>query len=311
MTKGYYIDNVQLFKGFLIIEGWAFSGQTAAKASLSYGGVPVDSEFTAKDRPDVAAQFGDAPLRCGFTLRAIVTNIERPGEIELVLTAADEQYRIVRPGQAALESAHKPLALITDRFFQSVRAATDGVALEIGARARSGIVRRELFGDKVKYCGFDILDGENVDTVGDAHELSRHFPPKTFDFCYSVSVFEHLMWPWKVVLELNNVMKVGGLAFMQSHPTWPKHEMPWDFFRFWDSGWKALFCEATGFRVLETAEAHGVDLVPRGYTGNHPHLYWEGDYATLASAVLAEKISDPKVAWAASPDFGEFGKYPF
>ncbi len=31
----------------------------------------------------------------------------------------------------------------------------------------------------------------------------------------------------------------------------------------------------------------------------------------LASAVLAEKIGDPKVEWAASPDFAEFGAYPF
>jgi hypothetical protein len=310
MTIGHYIDNVQLFKGFLIIEGWAFSGRSPAKPSLSYRGVKVDSELTILDRPDVTVQFADAPLQCGFTLRAIVTRIERPEDIELTLATADEEYRIVRPGQAALDSAYKPLAVLTEKFFQYMRASTDGVALEIGARARSGVVRRELFGDKVKYHGFDILEGENVDIVGDAHELSRHFSSNTFDFCYSISVFEHLMWPWKVVLELNNVMKVGGLAFMQSHPTWPKHEMPWDFFRFWDSGWKALFCAATGFRVLDTAEAHGVDLVPRGYTGNR-NLYWEGDHATLASAVLAEKIADPKVTWAATPDFDEFGKYPF
>ncbi len=82
----------------------------------------------------------------------------------------------------------------------------------------------------MKYQGFDIVAGENVDVVGDAHQLSKHFSSKTFDFCFSVSVFEHLMWPWKVVLELNDVMKVGGMVFAQSHPTWPKHEIPWDFF---------------------------------------------------------------------------------
>jgi hypothetical protein len=27
-------------------------------------------------------------------------------------------------------------------------------------------------------------------------ELSRHFPPETFDFSNSFSVFEHLIMPW-------------------------------------------------------------------------------------------------------------------
>jgi SAM-dependent methyltransferase len=310
MTINYFIDNVQLFKGFLIVEGWAFSVRIPATPSLGYQGSQIDSELTIHDRPDVGVHFPDAPVRCGFQLRAIVTKIDRPQDIVVVLAASGEELRITVPGKAARDSAHKPLRILTDRFFQCVQAAPGGSALEIGARARSGIVRRELFGDKVKYQGFDIVAGENVDVVGDAHQLSKHFSSKTFDFCFSVSVFEHLMWPWKVVLELNDVMKIGGIVFAQSHPTWPKHEIPWDFFRFWDSGWKALFCEATGYRVLDTVEAIGVDLVPRAYT-EHNHLYWEGDHATLASAVLAEKIGDPKVEWAASPNFEEFGAYPF
>jgi SAM-dependent methyltransferase len=310
MTINYFIDNVQLFKGFLIVEGWAFSAGIPAMPSLGYDDSLIDSELTIRERPDVVAHFSDAPVRCGFQLRAIVSKIARPQDIVVVLAGSGEELRIAHPGQAARDSAYKPLAALSEGFFQRVQSATGSSALEIGARARSGLVRRKLFGDKVKYQGFDIRDGENVDIIGDAHELSRHFPSNSFDFCYSVSVFEHLMWPWKVVLELNAVMKVGGMVFTQSHPTWPKHEIPWDFFRFWDSGWKALFCEATGFRVLDTVEVHGVDLVPRAYT-EWNHLYWEGDYATLASAVLAEKIGDPKVNWAAMPNFDEFGQYPF
>jgi len=294
----------------LLIEGWAFSGRLPVRPVLNYQGAAVESDLTVVNRPDVNVHFVDAPVQCGFQIRAIVASIERPEDIVVVLAGAGEELRIARPGQAALDSAYRPLAVLTEKFYESVRANKGANVLEVGARARSGVVRRQMFGDNVNYSGFDIVAGENVDVIGDAHELSRYFPSTRFDFCFSVSVFEHLMWPWKVVLELNAVMKVGGRAFMQSHPSWPKHEMPWDFFRYWDSGWRALFCEATGFRVLDTVEAHGVDLIPRQYTGNR-NLYWEGDHATLASAVLAEKVGNPKVAWAALPPLDEFGKYPF
>jgi SAM-dependent methyltransferase len=310
MTIHYYIDNVQLFKSFLYIEGWAFSGPIQVVPSLRYQGNQIKSELIRKARPDLNAHFPDAPAQGGFELRAIVTGIAAPEDIVVILTTLTEELIIEKPGESALNKAHRPLADVTEKFFERARGATTGSVLEIGARARSGIVRRSQFGEKLEYTGFDIGAGENVDVVGDAHELSRYFSPAAFDFCFSVSVFEHLMWPWKVVLELNAVMKVGGLAFMQSHPAWPKHEMPWDFFRFWDSGWRAMFCDATGFRVLETVEALVVDLVPRQYTGNR-NLYWEGDHAMLASAVLTEKIGAPKVAWSTSAPLDEFGKYPF
>jgi hypothetical protein len=53
----------------------------------------------------------------------------------------------------------------------------------------------------------DIKVGENVDIVGDAHRLTSLFKAGQFDFAYSISVFEHLLWPWKVALELNTDFK--------------------------------------------------------------------------------------------------------
>src|ERR1044072_7003937 len=63
----------------------------------------------------------------------------------------------------------------------------------------------------------DVLPGENVTVVGDAHQMTALFPPATFDFVQSVSVFEHLVMPWKVALEMNRVMKLGALAFVFTH----------------------------------------------------------------------------------------------
>ncbi len=91
MTINYFIDNVQLFKGFLIVEGWAFSARVPATPSLSYQGSQIDSALTVRDRPDVVAQFPDAPVRCGFQLRAIVAKIDRPPDIEVVIAASGEE----------------------------------------------------------------------------------------------------------------------------------------------------------------------------------------------------------------------------
>ena len=76
--------------------------------------------------------------------------------------------------------------------------------LEIEARARSGITHRERFSPPAKYVGLDISPGPNVDVVGDAQHLSRVVTGK-FDAVFSVATFEHLLMPWKVVLELNKV----------------------------------------------------------------------------------------------------------
>lgn len=75
--------------------------------------------------------------------------------------------------------------------------------LEIGSRNVSNVTRKDLFPNASKYVGFDVLDGENVDVVGDAHQLSEYVAENSFDIVYSVSVFEHLMFPWKAALEIN------------------------------------------------------------------------------------------------------------
>ena len=139
--------------------------------------------------------------------------------------------------------------------FMSLTAQADSPSiLEIGSRNVRDITRRNLFPNCVDYVGFDILAGEGVDTVGDVHKLSESFPPERFDFVYSVSVFEHLLFPWKAVLEINKVIKTGGYVFLSTHPVWPAHELPWDFWRFPRNGFHALFNKFTGFEIVALTE---------------------------------------------------------
>ena len=199
---------------------------------------------------------------------------------------------------------------LTARFFASLRAqgaATGGTAVEIGSRSRSGFIRRELVAP-MACCGVDIVAGENVDVVCDAHNLRSAFGPNLFDAAFSISTFEHLAMPWKAVLELNYVLKPGATALIASHQTFPIHEAPWDFWRFSTNAWQALFNDATGFRVVETA--HGE---PAEITARFPHPATAGletQPAYIGSVALVEKISDTRLSWDVPTVSAAPGSYP-
>ncbi len=169
--------------------------------------------------------------------------------------------------------------------------------LDLGGRRRSG----GSYSDDLAQCDvvvFDIVPDEGVDVVGDAHELSRHFPPEHFDFVLSVSVFEHLLMPWKVALELNRVMRTGGHCYVHTHQTLGMHELPWDFWRYSNTVWAALFNVRTGFAIEQTGLGHFMQLVTVGW--NPRYRGAEGGGGFESSGVLARKTGPADVTWDVS-----------
>lgn len=150
--------------------------------------------------------------------------------------------------------ADDPYHALFRGFVEQVHAMPSPAVLEIGSRNVTGVTRRGLFANAAQFVGFDILDGPGVDVVGDAHRLSSLLPAESFDVVFALSVFEHLLFPWKVVMEINKVTKVGGLVFISTHPAWPAHELPWDFWRFQPAAFRALFHRATGFELLAVSD---------------------------------------------------------
>jgi hypothetical protein len=195
-------------------------------------------------------------------------------------------------------------------FWEFVRANPLANVLEIGSRARSGISRRNMFPATCNYTGFDIVAGENVNCVGDAHALSRILPRNHFDVVFSVSVWEHLSMPWVVSLELNKVMKVGGLAMINTHQSWPSHEEPWDYFRFSNFSWDALFNADTGFEIV--TRGTGLPCV-MGASQFHPSIHacrvdWH--YGFFATRCVARKIGETSLSWPVDPGIVAKGNYP-
>lgn len=170
---------------------------------------------------------------------------------QMALRMAD---RLLRRFQRAKEG-DDPYHHLFTQFRQMVLDVPDPAVLEIGSRNVSGSPDgRHRFPGVNDYTGVDIHAGQYVDVVADVHQLGRTFPDKRFDFAYSFSVFEHLMFPWKAAMEINEILKPGGHVFVATHPTWPSHELPWDFWRFLHHGAHSLFNKVTGFEVVAVSE---------------------------------------------------------
>jgi len=191
----------------------------------------------------------------------------------------------------------RPASVMMNKFLDLVNAEGMRI-LDIGGRSRSKTDLSALFGNadcKV----LDILPGENVDVVGDAHVMSSLFPAAHFDAIYSVSVFEHLLMPWAVVPQMNKILKPGGLALIFSHQTLGIHDPPWDFWRFSDTAWDALFNHQTGFEILERAMDFEQYVLPHIWRPNKTNE--ERVVGFEGAVVLVRKTGECKMSWPLTP----------
>ena len=296
-----------VFRDVLFARGWVerIGGCDPAISLRLWDG----SEHPVRREPD---DFNPStPERCTFSFNFPLP-VRTPDESILkIMIVFDFPAGRVERGDFSKEAAAKDPFLNSEAgYWDFVRAHPQANVLEIGSRARSGISRRSMFPSTCNYTGFDIVAGENVDCVGDAHALSRILPNNHFDVVFSVSVWEHLSMPWLVSLELNRVMKVGGMAMINTHQSWPSHEEPWDYFRFSDYSWDALFNADTGFEIV--TRGTGIPCV-MGASQFHPSIHacrvdWH--YGYFATRCVAKKIGESSLAWPVKPGIISKGNYP-
>jgi len=290
------IDEFLYFRGFLWISGWILRHEQVRNLLVAFpksaprpfsGSLSLPSE-------DVERIYGPDGRNARFSCFVAAPNAGAALEMRLFVETAWGKRIELENFRSTLLAADPYHALIS-HFFGWLGGMETGRVLEIGSRNRSGIVRKGLIPAQLEYVGLDILPGENVDLVGDAHELSLLFPSESFDAIFSISVFEHLIMPWKAVIEMNRVLKPGGLIMVTSHQTWPVHEVPWDYWRFSDQAWHALFHTLTGFEVLETALGEKASIVPHALHAITKDL--EVQPAFGGSAVLCRKVGNTSLKW--------------
>ena len=289
MGPEFFVENfVRFFDYVRIAGGLHVPGGAVKQLEILHSGTVLATTPVNLPLPGIEA-------KCGFAVSFLAPEFN-PGDVRLVFELEDgTNYQI-----SGTEVAHTYLRSeaagnrCEDQFFKRLRTQGFDRVLEIGSRARSEISRRHLFEGK-QYTGLDVVQGPNVDVVGDAHALSAHFEPESFDAMYSVSTFEHLAMPWKVALEAHKVLRPGGLAYFVTHQSLGMHELPWDFWRYSDTSWNSLFNSYTGFRVLETFLGNPMMLVPFIY-----HDHWkgyEGAVGFSTSSVLVEKCGPNSMEW--------------
>ena len=210
----------------------------------------------------------------------------------LLVTLSDGAELLVNElGAASGDPAHE----LASQFRTMLAERPPGMLLEVGSRARSGFVRRDLAPPSWRYSGFDIMAGPNVDQVGDAHALSQHYAPAQFDAVMAFSVLEHLLMPWKFVIELNRVLKPGAIGLFTTHQCWPLHDQPWDFWRFSDTAWTGLLNPATGFEIIAARMGEPAYIVAQKCSAQTAFAVKPA--GRLASFVLFRKTAETSLQW--------------
>ncbi|MCB1120636.1 MAG: methyltransferase domain-containing protein [Verrucomicrobiae bacterium] len=210
-------------------------------------------------------------------------------------------------GQRARETTGAYL-LVMDFFHWLNNSSSPLTVVEIGSRARSGNNSRGRVAAHHRFVGVDIKAGENVDLIADAHQLSDAIQAQSVDVVFGLSVFEHLAMPWKVALELNRILKVGGRAMFMTHQAWPLHDAPFDFWRYSRESWHAIFNRSTGFKVLRAEVGEDGRILSEIQTADT--LFASDSICYLASSVLVEKISDTQLSWDVPVEEVYQGNYP-
>ena len=289
------VDHLSHFRGHLYVDGWAFHPRYRVR-SISVqlpGGKLIKARGYGLASPDIATHHGDRAKRCRFSLRVAVPNADDARQASLV-------FRMSRGPAALAENLNRnlgadPFNQLYLQFHEMVRSLGAPTIVEVGSRARSGNVHVGWLPKDATYSGFDVVDGPNVDVVGDAHKISDYFPSSSVDAIFSLSTIEHLAMPWKAVVEMNSILKIDGLVFVGTHQTWPVHDEPWDFWRFSSYTWRTLFNEATGFEIVDVAMGERASVVADFLTPSTAGLDLQP--AFLGSSVIARKIGSTGLDW--------------
>lgn len=199
--------------------------------------------------------------------------------------------------RAIAENANRTCGELLIRFKNIISKEGYRRLLDIGGRARSGVLRADMFRDK-EVVVLDVMRDAGVDVVCDAHRMSEVLEAGSFDMVSSFAVFEHLVMPWKVAIEMNRIMRLKGVGIIVSHQTIGMHDLPWDYFRFSDAAWKGLFNAHTGFRIIATELGDLQHIIPNVYQDQYCGAEDTGGY--MYSAVLVRKISETTLDWPLS-----------
>jgi len=103
-----------------------------------------------------------------------------------------------------------------------------------------GTGMKALYTDKcIDIIGFDIYKSPFITYFADAHNIPLQ--DESVNGVWIQAVLEHVLDPWRVVSEINRVLKIGGIVYAETPFMQQVHEEAYDFTRFTHSGHRWLF----------------------------------------------------------------------
>ncbi len=116
-----------------------------------------------------------------------------------------------------------------------------GKLLDVGCGRKP--YQKTYFANAESYLGTDYLtDRSTPDIVASATELP--LPDCHFDTVVSTEVLEHLPEPLRALREMHRVLKPDGHLILSAPMHWPRHDLPYDFYRYTYDGLLHLLKES-------------------------------------------------------------------
>jgi 2-polyprenyl-3-methyl-5-hydroxy-6-metoxy-1,4-benzoquinol methylase len=104
-----------------------------------------------------------------------------------------------------------------------------GKVLDVGCGMRP--YEKTWFAGAESYVGTDYLsERSKPDVVASALDLP--FPDEMYDTVVCTEVLEHVPDPLRALKEMRRVLKQEGTLILTTPMYWPRHEVPYDFFRY-------------------------------------------------------------------------------
>lgn len=137
--------------------------------------------------------------------------------------------------------------------------------LDVGSMEAGGGRIRDLFEGK-EYLGIDMRNGDGVDRVINAHDLSLYFPEESFDLVTCFDTFEHDTAFWLTLAEMKRVVKKGGWMMIGVPSRYcPEHNHPGDYWRFMPQSMKLFFEGFTNFDMILDMDGNNANMEDEVY----------------------------------------------
>jgi len=137
------------------------------------------------------------------------------------------------------QSSLEKMSTFCERYLSSKKDSPMRI-LDLGSQDVNGSYRQIFSSPQWSYVGIDMAAGKNVDVVLKTPYVWKEIESSTADVVVSGQAFEHIEYFWITMLEVNRVLKPGGICCILAPSSGPEHRYPTDCWRFYPDGMASL-----------------------------------------------------------------------